>query len=116
MSLLTSGKRILEDLLKAQKFQDGKVDSWVESETALVWTQGRVELYTEATVDLALALVVLPCDSELDHTLWNGRDLEGLLVLWVLLEQGAVLEGGGQLWQSVSAYESSKIIREISSF
>jgi len=56
----------------------------------------------ETTVDLDLALVIFPCDSELDDALWDGSDLESLAVLWVLLEQGRVLEGGGQLCGSVS--------------
>jgi len=51
---------------------------------------------------LDLALVVLPCDSELDDTLWDGSDLESLLVLWVLLEQGTVLEGRGELYVGIS--------------
>lgn len=69
----------------------------MEAEATLVWTEGRVELHTEATVDLDLALVVLPDNTELNDALWNGGDLQGSLVLWVLLEQGAVLEGGGKL-------------------
>lgn len=58
----------------------------MESETSLVWTESRVELDTETTVDLDLALVVLPRDTELDDALWDGSNLEGALVFWVLLE------------------------------
>jgi hypothetical protein len=59
----------------------------MESQTTLIWTKCRVELYSITTVHLDFALIVLPCDTELDHTLWNGRDLESLLVLRVLLEK-----------------------------
>lgn len=93
----TSSKSILENLLKTQKLQDGEVDRRVESQTALVGTESRVVLYTETTVHLALALVVLPHHSELDDALGNGGNLEGLFVLGVLLKQRAVLERGGQL-------------------
>jgi hypothetical protein len=94
---LTSSQSILEDLLEAQELEDGKVDSWVEAEAALVWTKRGVELNTVAVVDLWLEVVVLPDDAELDDTLWDGDDLQGGLVLWVLLEEGGVLEGGGEL-------------------
>jgi hypothetical protein len=67
-------------------------------------------LYTESIVDFTLSLagtlaggfrrrykaanlVVLPGNSELNNTLWNRGDFEGLLVLWVLFEQAGVLEG-----------------------
>jgi len=88
----TPGECILEALLKAQELQDAEVHRRVESQTAFVWPKSRVVLNTEATVDLHLALVVLPRDSELDDTLWDGRDLESFLVLWVLFKQRAVLE------------------------
>ena len=74
----------------------------MKSETALVRTKRRVELHTIALVDTALALVVLPNHAELDHTLWDGDDLESLLVLGVLLEEGRVLQGGDELWATVS--------------
>lgn len=65
----------------------------MESETTLVRAKGAVELDTEGIVDLALSLVVLPGDTELDDALRDRADLEGLLVLGVLLKQLAVLEG-----------------------
>lgn len=83
-----AGKSILEDLLKTQELEDGEVDGGVETETTLVRTEGRVELHTVALVDLALALVVLPDNTELDDALRDGGNLEGLLVLGVLLEEG----------------------------
>lgn len=59
----------------------------MEAETTLVRTESRVELHTVALVDLALALVVLPDDAELDDALGDGDNLESLLVLGVLLEE-----------------------------
>lgn len=69
----------------------------METETTLVGTEGGVELDTETAVDLDLALVVLPDNAELDDTLGDGDDLEGLAVLGVLLEESGVLEGRGEL-------------------
>lgn len=51
-----------------------------------------------SAVDLDLVLVIFPDDTELDDAFWDGGDLESFLVFWVLLEEGRVLEGGGQLW------------------
>jgi hypothetical protein len=90
---LTSGQGILEDLFEAQELQDGQVHGGVQTETALVWAEGRVKLHPVAAIDLDLVLVVLPDDTELDDALGDGDDLEGSLVLGVLLEEGAVLEG-----------------------
>ena len=69
----------------------------METETTLVGAEGRVVLDTETTVDLDLALVVLPDDTELDDTLRDGDDGQSLAVFGVLLEESGVLEGGGQL-------------------
>lgn len=69
----------------------------MQTQAALVGAQGRVELHSVATVDLDIALVVLPEHAELDDTLGDGGDLQGLAVLRVLLEQGAVLQSGGEL-------------------
>jgi hypothetical protein len=84
-------------LLETQELQDRQVDSGVETETTLVWTKSGVELHTVSTVDLDLVLVILPDDTELDDALGDGDDLEGGLVLWLLFEEGGVLEGGDQL-------------------
>lgn len=95
--ILTAGKSVLEDLLETQELEDGKVDSWVETKSSLVWAEGAVELNSVAVVDLWLKVVVLPDNTELDDTLWDGNDLKSSLVLWVLLEERRVLEGGGEL-------------------
>lgn len=44
-------------------------------------------LNSETSLDVALSLVVLPDDSELDDSLGDLDNLEGLLVLGVLLEE-----------------------------
>jgi len=74
-------------LLETQELQDGEVDAGVKTETTLVRTEGRVELDTVSSVNLELALVVLPRYTELDETLRNGGDLKSSSVLWLLLEQ-----------------------------
>jgi hypothetical protein len=82
----TAGEGILKDLLKAQEFEDGEIDSGMQTQSAFVWTESRVELHTVALVDVALPLIILPDHTELDDALGNRDDLEGLFVLWVLLE------------------------------
>jgi hypothetical protein len=67
--LLTSSQGILENLLKAQELQNRQVDSRVESETALVRAESRIELNAISAVDLGLKFVILPDDTELDDTL-----------------------------------------------
>jgi hypothetical protein len=93
-----AGQGVFENLLEAQELEHAEVDRRVQSEAALVGTQGRVELHAEGIVDLDFALVVLPDYAELDDALGDGNDFEGIAVLWVLLEERAVLEGRGQFW------------------
>lgn len=69
----------------------------MQTETALVGAQGRVELHTVSTVDLNLALVVLPHDAELDDALGDGDNLECGAVLGVLLEEGGSLKSRSKL-------------------
>lgn len=97
MRLLTASQGILEDLLETKELEDGQVDAGVESKTALVGTESRVELDSVTTVDLEVALVIFPDDAELDDTLRNGGNSQSSAVLGVLVEEGAVLEGRGKL-------------------
>jgi hypothetical protein len=60
----------------------------VESQTTLVRAESRVELNSVTSVDLELSLVILPGDSELDDSLGDLDDLEGLGVFGVLLQEG----------------------------
>ena len=71
----------------------------MESKTALVRAKCRIELDSIAAVGLHLALVILPCDSELNDTLWDSGDLQRLLVLGLLLEEGGVFEGRCKLYE-----------------
>ena len=88
-----TGQGVLEDLLETQEFQDGEVDTWVETQTALVWALGGVVLDSVTWGYLLDTVVVLPGNTELDNTLWNRDDWQHLAVLWLLLEEGGLLEG-----------------------
>ena len=97
VEIRTACQSILEGLLEAQEFQYRQVDRGVESETALVRTQGRVELHTVPAVDLELALVIFPDDTELDDSFGDCGDLKRLFVFWVLFEERGMLKGRGKL-------------------
>lgn len=101
-SLLTSGQGILEDLLETEEFQDGQIHTGMETEAALVRSQGGIELHTVTAVDLQLVLVILPDHAELNHALGDGGDLERSLVFWILLEQRRIFESGSKLCDGVS--------------
>ena len=47
----------------------------MESQSSLVWAYGAVELHTVSDVDLYLALVVHPGDTESDDALWLHQTL-----------------------------------------
>ena len=86
------GQAVLEDLLEAEELEDAQVDAGVEAETALVGTDGVVELDAESALDVDLALVVLPGDAEDEDPVGLDHPLEDLL----LLVLGMLLEAGGQ--------------------
>lgn len=69
----------------------------MESKTALVGTKSAVVLNTETTVDLEVALIVVPGYAELDDTLGDSSDGESGAVLGVLREELAVLETASEL-------------------
>lgn len=69
----------------------------MESETALVGTEGRVVLDTITTVNLEVSLVVFPGNAELDDTLRDGDDLEGGAEFGVDGEELGVFEGADEL-------------------
>ena len=77
----------------------------MEAETALVGTESRVELHAVSLLDLALALVVLPDNAELDDALGDGDNLEGLLIFGVLGEEGGGLKGGDELCKVLDALQ-----------
>ena len=79
-----SCKAVLEYLLKAQELDDPKVNRGVESDTALVGSDSRVELYSEATVYLNLTVVVYPRNTEHDLTLRLNDTLENACIDEVL--------------------------------
>ena len=108
-SVFTSSEGILEDLLEAQEFENREVDRWVEAETALEGTKGRIELYTKPAIDLNLRLIVLPYYSELNNALGHGRNGQSFLVLGMLLEQSRVLEGRGKFCLTVSRIEVDQL-------
>jgi len=108
-----AGKSILKDLLEAEELEDGEVDGRMEAETALVGAQCAVELHTETTVYLELAFVVFPGYAELDQALRDGGDLEGTLVVRLLLEEGGVLEGGGKLLVGLLELGLARKVRHI---
>ena len=53
-------KAVLEDLLKAEELDDTEIYGGVKSDTALVRSDCRVELNSETSVYLSLAVVVYP--------------------------------------------------------
>lgn len=108
----TSSQGILEDLLEAQELQDGEVHRGVEAKATLVGTQGGVELNAIALVDLDLALIIFPNDTELDDALRNGDHGKRLAVLGVLLEKSGVVEGGGELFVGLLELGLVRIMRQ----
>ena len=75
------GEGILEDLLKAQEFDDGQVHVVTEAQAALVGADGGVELDTIATVDLDLALIVHPGHPEHNNALGLHNAADDVLLL-----------------------------------
>src|SRR5699024_1819712 len=67
-------------LLEAQELDDTEIDGRVEAQTALVGSQGRVELDAKAAVDLHFAFVVDPGYAEDDLPLRLANALDQAVV------------------------------------
>src|SRR5699024_527814 len=83
---------VLEDLFKAEEFDDRGVHARMQAQAALVRADGRVELDAVAAVDLNLAGVIHPRHAELDEALrlhdalQNSPLLEFRMLLHIGLE------------------------------
>ena len=73
------GQAVLEGLLEAEELDDADIYVGSKSQTALVGSDSRVELNSETAVNLELAVVVYPGNTEndlplgLDHSVDNAR-------------------------------------------
>ena len=70
------GQAVLEDLLQAQELEHAQSDRRVKAQAALVGSNGRVELDAVAAIDLDLALVVDPGNTEHDDALGLDKALQ----------------------------------------
>ena len=83
-----AGEAVLQNLLEAQKFQDGQVHRRMEPQAALVGADGGVELHPVAPVHPDAAGIIHPRDTEGHHTLRLHEPLQqgGLPVLRVAVD------------------------------
>ena len=81
------GQCVLERLLEAKELQDREVNGGVEAQTALVRTDGRIELHAVAQVHLHLTFIIDPRHAEGDDALrfYEALYQLRLLKLWVLV-------------------------------
>ena len=71
-----TGQGVLEHLLEAQELEDTQVHRGMETDAALVGTDGTVVLHTVTVVDLHLTLVIHPGYAEHNHTLRGSQPLQ----------------------------------------
>ena len=69
-------KTVFKDLFKPQKFDDGQIDGGMEAKPALIRTDGAVELYAVALIDMYPSLVVDPRNAENDGALRFDKTFE----------------------------------------
>ena len=87
-----TGEGVFEHLLEAQELDHAQVHAGMESQTALVGTDGAVELHTVAVVYLNLTFVVHPGHPEEDGPLGGGQPLQQSVAavgIFILLNYGA---------------------------
>ena len=75
------GEGVFENLLKAQKLDDGQVDGGMEAQAALVGADGGVKLHPVAPVHLDLAAVVHPGHPEHHNALRLHHAADDILLL-----------------------------------
>ena len=67
-------REFLKNLLEAEELDDAKVNGRMQTQTALIRADRRVELYAVAAVHLNLAVIVNPRHTEHDLALRLGDD------------------------------------------
>ena len=75
------GERVLERLFKAEELHDAQRHRRVETQSALIGTDGAVELHAVTRVDLYVAVVVNPRHPEYDDALGLHQALNNLSFL-----------------------------------
>ena len=85
---------VLEDLLKAEELQDRQVNCWMETKAALVRSNCGVKLDAVSAINLNVASVVNPRNTEHNNALWLDKTLKqsGFLELWMCVK--CRLDGG----------------------
>ena len=70
------GQGVFQDLLKAEELDHGEVHAGVEAKPALIGADGRIVLDAVAAVDLDIAVVVHPGNTEFHHALRLDKALK----------------------------------------
>ena len=79
---------VFEDLFEAEEFQNPLVNCWVETKSAFVRTDSRVELNTVTTVYLNLSITVNPRNTEANHAFWLSNASQNIFfdVFWMFFK------------------------------
>ena len=75
------GQGVLQALLKAQELDNREIDRGMEAQAALVGADGGVVLHAVAAVDLYVAVVIHPGDTELNDALGLHKALQQRVLL-----------------------------------
>ena len=70
------GERVLQDLLEAQKLDNGKIHAGMEAKPAFIRTDGTVILYPVAAVNMDFSVIVNPGNTEFDDALGLNKALK----------------------------------------
>ena len=82
-----SGKGILEDLFKSKELENTEIYGGMKSQSTFVGAYGTIELHSKTLIHMNLTIIVFPCYSEHNDTLWFYDSLKDLVlhVFWILL-------------------------------
>ena len=106
------GQAVLDGLLEGEKLHDAEVDAGMEAYATFVGADGAVHLDTETAVDLDLAAVVHPGDTENDHALGLDDTLHDLVFdqMGVRLQVGR--HAGQYLPDGLVEFKLSGVLRD----
>ena len=71
-----TGERVFEGLLESEEFDDRRIHARVQTQTALVGTDGGIELYAVAAIHLYFTIVIYPRDAECDKSFGFDESLD----------------------------------------
>ena len=104
-----AGQGVLQNLLHTKELKNRLVYRRMETETALVWSDGGIKLYSIAEIYVVYTLIIGPWYSECNNSLWLDKSLQkSILTIYILVLRNDRVQ---RLENSLCSLEKLRLVR-----